>query len=80
MIKPIHLLVSSVILFLGSVFILYASRTETESKLFCAYGRLFVEFHEGHVVWGTIMLDDSGMPVLCPKEETNKLYNRGIVL
>lgn len=80
MIKPIHLLISSIVVFLASFYILVAGRTVTESKLFCAYGRIFVEFHEGHTVWGTIMLDDSGMPVLCPREEPNKIHNKGIVL
>lgn len=38
---------------------------ETESNVFCAYDRLFVEFHRGPQVWGTILLDDDGLPVPC---------------
>ncbi len=82
MIKPLHLLVSSIVLLLGSFYILAGKKVEAESKLFCAYGRVFVEFHEGPAVWGTIMLDDSGMPLLCPKEviERNEPHTKGLVL
>ena len=39
--------------------------TGTESRFFCAYGRVFVEFEENNKVWGTLMLDDDGRPVPC---------------
>ena len=42
------------------------SRDEsTNVRLFCAYGKVFVEFHEKSNIWGVIMLDNSGRPIRC---------------
>lgn len=40
-------------------------RPETRVKLFCAYNRVFIEFHEQNNIWGTVWLDNNGMPVEC---------------
>ena len=37
----------------------------SDVRLFCSYGRVFIEFQEGYTVWGTIMLDNNGLPVPC---------------
>ena len=37
----------------------------TETRTFCAYGRLFVEFEDRERVWGTLMLDFYGKPIPC---------------
>ena len=39
------------------------------TKMVCAYGKLFIRFKEGNAVWGTIMLDDQGMPIQCRETE-----------
>jgi hypothetical protein len=41
------------------------SSQEEDARVFCAYDRLFVEFHTGRNTWGTILLDDDGLPVPC---------------
>lgn len=43
--------------------------TKTETSVFCAYGKLFVEFKEHHNVWGTIFLDNAGRPVPCENDK-----------
>jgi hypothetical protein len=40
-------------------------RLVTETRTFCAYGRIFVEFEESGKVWGTLMLDFYGKPISC---------------
>jgi len=35
------------------------------ASAFCAYGKVFVRFKEGSKIWGTILLDSAGVPVLC---------------
>ncbi len=40
------------------------SRT-THARLFCAYGKVFVEFEERNNTWGVLMLDNTGRPLLC---------------
>lgn len=44
-----------------------------ETQVFCAYGRLFVEFNEGGRRWGTIMLDFQGHPIPCREEGELKI-------
>lgn len=39
--------------------------TRSDVRLFCAYGRVFIEFQEGSTTWGTLMLDDNGAPIRC---------------
>ncbi len=46
----------------------------TETRTFCAYGRIFVEFEDSDRVWGTLMLDFYGRPIPCTEgiePETN---------
>ena len=40
----------------------------TETRTFCAYGRIFVEFEENGKVWGTLMLDFRGQPIPCRED------------
>ena len=54
-------------------------RTRSESNLFCAYGKVFVEFTDGRAVWGTMMLDDRGVPIPCGEEPT-EFKSKGITL
>lgn len=42
-----------------------SGEAKTETSVFCAYGKLFVEFKEHHNVWGTIFLDSDGRPIPC---------------
>lgn len=41
---------------------------KSDVRLFCAYGRVFIEFQEGYTTWGTMMLDDQGAPIRCNDE------------
>ena len=38
-----------------------------ESRIFCAYDKVFVEFTDGKYKWGTMLLDDSGIPMPCKR-------------
>lgn len=42
-----------------------SDRNTTETKAFCAYNRVFVEFKQGNSVWGSLMLDYNGHPIPC---------------
>lgn len=46
--------------------------TRSDVRLFCSYGRVFIEFQEGSTVWGTIMLDNAGLPVPCDENIKTK--------
>ena len=45
---------------------------ETNIRLFCANGRVFIEFQEKNNTWGTMWLNDDGMPVNCGRDEKTK--------
>ena len=49
--------------------------TVTETHVFCAYGRVFVEFDENGKRWGTIMLDYNGRPMPCREDHSVKIEN-----
>jgi hypothetical protein len=55
-----------------SVWYLFRDR-DMHTRLFCAYGSVFVEFEETGNVWGTMMLDRNGRPVPCKDEEETPL-------
>jgi hypothetical protein len=44
---------------------LFYDPPHAESKVFCAYNRVFVEFEDGRHKWGTILLDEDGKPISC---------------
>lgn len=50
----------------GSILIVNSMKSDV--RLFCAYGRVFIEFQEGYTTWGTMMLDDQGAPIRCNDE------------
>ena len=43
--------------------------TRSDVRLFCSYGRVFIEFQDGNNVWGALMLDDDGIPMRCNSVE-----------
>jgi hypothetical protein len=45
---------------------------ETNIRLFCANGRVFIEFQEKNNTWGTMWINDDGMPVSCGRDEKTK--------
>lgn len=52
----------------------------TRVKMFCAYGRVFIEFEEKYNTWGTTWIDSSGRPVPCDdnsplRESVSKIDN-----
>ena len=47
--------------------------TRSDVRLFCSYGKVFIEFQDGNNVWGTMMLDDDGVPVQCDRNIKTKL-------
>ena len=51
------------------------NKTFTETRTFCAYGRVFVEFEESGRVWGTLMLDFRGQPIPCKDDVEPELSN-----
>ena len=42
---------------------------ETHARIFCAYGKVFVEFEERNNTWGVLMLDDLGKPLSCNRDD-----------
>lgn len=51
------------------IFLFEKITSETTTKAFCAYNRMFIEFEEGHHRWGVMMLDLNGKPIPCKEEE-----------
>lgn len=43
--------------------------TRSDTRLFCSYGRVFIEFQDGNNTWGTLMLDDNGAPIRCNNDK-----------
>lgn len=67
MIKYFLLIISillALILAIGAL-LLFEEPYQPESKLFCAYNRVFVEFEDGKYKWGTLLLDEDGKPINC---------------
>jgi hypothetical protein len=56
------------IAFIVIIGILPKESTST-TRLFCAYGKVFVEFEEPRYTWGTLMLDNNGKPMPCNASE-----------
>jgi len=47
----------------------------TETRIFCAYGRVFVEFEDHDKIWGTVMLDMYGKPMPCKEGAEPEISN-----
>ena len=47
----------------------------TETRTFCAYGRIFVEFEDNGRIWGTMMLDLYGKPIPCKEGDEPEISN-----
>ena len=64
------------------IFISDTSELETHTDVFCAYGKVFVRFKEGNKIWGTILLDDSGVPISCQEGHVPsiKSLNKGTII
>jgi hypothetical protein len=48
---------------------LLPKKSASTTRLFCAYGKVFVEFEEPSYTWGTLMLDRDGKPMPCNANE-----------
>lgn len=62
--------------------ILFASiNTEPDSdiRLFCTHGKVFVEFEEKGKVWGTMWLDDDGKPLSCETDSVPPVKQSSLV-
>jgi hypothetical protein len=69
--------ITVLLLFIAGVLLVTPVRLSgdsVESRVFCAYGKVFVEFDDGKYKWGTMMLDSDGLPIDCKKyiEPENK--------
>lgn len=40
-----------------------------DTRAFCAYNKLFVEFEQRGKIWGTMLLDDNGIPIKCSEND-----------
>jgi len=48
---------------------LLPKEASSTTRLFCAYGKVFVEFEEPRYTWGSLMLDSNGKPIPCNDNE-----------
>ena len=56
--------------------------SETHTRQFCAYGRIYVEFQQGNKIWGTTFVDEDGKPIKCTENSLPKstaILNRSII-
>jgi hypothetical protein len=60
----ISILLTLILLAIGGL-LLFEEPYQAESKLFCAYNRVFVEFEDGKYKWGALLLDEDGKPISC---------------
>ncbi len=56
------------------------SSTTTRVKLFCAYGKVFIEFEEKYNTWGTMWLDDHGNTVNCSDDAEQERTSSKIII
>jgi len=50
------------------------------TRRFCAYGEVYVEFEQGSKIWGTTFLDEYGKPVGCTGDDIqHKLINKDLI-
>ena len=56
------------------------SSTTTRVRLFCAYGKVFIEFEEKYNTWGTMWLDDSGRPITCDEDAEQERVSSKITI
>ena len=75
--KPINKFIFAFYLLLSIVLLLYAIKrqTTTDSAIFCAYGRIFVEFEDGWNRWGTMLLDRDGKTIPCDDNKFGTISN-----
>ena len=55
------------------------SDSEPTSRVFCAYGQMFIEFEEGRHQWGTLLLDPDGRPIACKNGQSVNNYQNSIL-
>ena len=49
--------------------ILYPIPTDDiQTQRFCAYGEIYIVFHQGDRTWGTTFLNERGKPVSCTED------------
>jgi hypothetical protein len=72
------LIVSLTALFLFLSVIPEQDTAYTSTQMFCAYGRLFVEFSEKNYKWGTTWLDKDGRPIPCQPDSNVEKYQKEI--
>jgi hypothetical protein len=67
MIKYFLLTISTLLALIVAIGVLlvFTEPSRAESKIFCAYNRVFVEFEDGKHKWGTLLLDEDGKPINC---------------
>ena len=67
MIKYFLLTISTLLALIVAIGVLlvFTEPSRAESKIFCAYNRVFVEFEDGRHKWGTLLLDEVGRPISC---------------
>ena len=67
MIKYFLLTISTLLALIVAIGVLlvFSEPSRAESKIFCAYNRLFVEFEDGRHKWGALLLDEDGRPMNC---------------
>jgi hypothetical protein len=64
------------------VWVMDLDEPDTQTSTFCAYGKVFVRFKEGGKIWGTMLLDSAGVPILCQEGSTPSLrsLNKGNII
>ena len=81
--KAIKILMLSLVLCIGMItWLLDQTTSDAEVGTICAYGQIVIRIKEGNNIWGTTMLDESGAPIRCSREnmETYKSVNKGNII
>jgi hypothetical protein len=67
--------ISCITFLIGLIVISRDPKPITETRIFCAYNRVFVEFEDNDRIWGTIMLDFYGKPIPCKEGSDPEINN-----
>jgi len=59
----------------GLAILIRVPQSITETRMFCAYGRVFVEFEDNSRIWGAMMLDLNGRPIPCREGDEPEISN-----
>ena len=57
----------------------FSGEPDSDIRLFCTHGKVFVEFEEKGKIWGTMWLDDDGKPMSCDTDKVPPVKQSSLI-